>query len=280
MSEGDRQEAIGRILVALDASPHSLAALQAAAELASRLGVEILGLYVEDIRLLKLSEFPLARELTFFSASPRSFDRREAEQQLHAQARAARRALENLAQRSQLRWSFRVIQGVVPDELLAATQETDLLILGKVGWSKRRQLGSTTRIVILRAPRSALILPRGASLGMPVGVVYDGSAQAQKALEAAIILQYEAIGYLAVIILAHSVEEAQDFQAEVARRLRERGLRARYRWLVQPSITGLRRVFQAEGCQILVLPGESEYFSGEALADLINEMECPVLLAR
>ena len=41
--------AIRRILVAIDGSSHSLAALDAAADLASRLRAELSGLFVEDI---------------------------------------------------------------------------------------------------------------------------------------------------------------------------------------------------------------------------------------
>ena len=47
-----------RILVALDASAHSHAALAAAVALAARLHAEIEGLFVEDINLLRLAELP------------------------------------------------------------------------------------------------------------------------------------------------------------------------------------------------------------------------------
>ena len=47
------QLSIRRILVALDASPASLSAMQNAVELAARLGAELIGLFVEDINLLR-----------------------------------------------------------------------------------------------------------------------------------------------------------------------------------------------------------------------------------
>ncbi|MBK7177644.1 MAG: universal stress protein [Chloroflexi bacterium] len=56
---------IQRILVALDASPHSLAALEAAIDLAERLDAELQGLFVEDINLLRLAQLPFARELRY-----------------------------------------------------------------------------------------------------------------------------------------------------------------------------------------------------------------------
>ena len=52
-----------RILVALDASPQSEAALRAAAELAALLEAELEGLFVEDINLLHLCGLPFGREI-------------------------------------------------------------------------------------------------------------------------------------------------------------------------------------------------------------------------
>ena len=58
---------VRRILVAVDASHHSIAALEAAVELATRFQAELLGLYVEDINLLRLAQLPFGREVGTFS---------------------------------------------------------------------------------------------------------------------------------------------------------------------------------------------------------------------
>ena len=59
MSEDTPQKPqMRRILVAVDASPHSLAALDAALRLAADLEAEIIGLFVEDINLLRLAGMP------------------------------------------------------------------------------------------------------------------------------------------------------------------------------------------------------------------------------
>jgi nucleotide-binding universal stress UspA family protein len=273
-------ETIRRILVALDASSHSLAALQAAADLAARLDAEIQGLYVEDIRLLRLSDHPLARELNFYTPNARIFDRQSAELQLRTQARQARRAMERLADRIQLRWSFRVVQGSVPIEVLNAAEESDLVVMGKVGWSGRRRLGSTTRLVLTEAHRPALILQEGARLSLPVGVVYDGSPAAQRGLAVAAEVMHNSKGFLTVLILAEDVGTARESQALIVQWLRQRDLRARFRWLIRPTGDGLKSLLQAEGCGLMVLPVGSPFFPGDTMADFLPTMECPVMLVR
>jgi hypothetical protein len=76
MSEEEREAEkrefeIHRILVALDASVRSLAALEAAAELAAEWHAELLGLFVEDVELLRLAATPAAIHCVYPSASAR-----------------------------------------------------------------------------------------------------------------------------------------------------------------------------------------------------------------
>jgi nucleotide-binding universal stress UspA family protein len=61
--------AFRRILVALDASVNSLAAIEQAATLAANLEAEQLGLFVEDINLLRIATLPFARQICFPSGA-------------------------------------------------------------------------------------------------------------------------------------------------------------------------------------------------------------------
>lgn len=271
---------IRRILVALDASPHSLAALQAAGELAASLDAELVGLYVEDITLLRLAGLPLLREVSIFSALPRQIDREQLEQQLRMQARIARRALADLARRTRVRWSFRVSQGVITAELLTAAGENDLIILGKSGWSRRRRLGSTARVIVTQAPSRAMVVQVGSSIRLPAAVLYDGSALSTAALDAAASLAQGRGSALVVIIMARSLEQARELQTEVAGWLRKRGMAARYRWLVQPDPIRLMNFIDAEGCRMLVLPADSPLLPPAAMLELVDRIDLPVLLVR
>jgi nucleotide-binding universal stress UspA family protein len=280
MSSADREGSVPRILVALDASPHSLAALRAAAELAADLDAELVGIFVEDINLLRLSDLPLASEVTIYTTTSRRLNRQEIERQLRSQARMAQRALEEIARRRRVRWSFQVAQGIIASELLAAAADTDIILLGKSGWSQRRRLGSTTRVIVTQAPNQIFILQEGAHLGLPVGVLYDGSPNAQKSLVAAANLLRRQDGFLVVVILADHVDKARQFQAEISEWAQEEEIHIHYRWLVDINLGRLMRIVHGEHCGVMVLPAEGIVFQGEDLVELLEETDCPVLLVR
>ena len=118
MNVEEQWQPIRRILVAIDVSVHSLAALEAAAELAASLHAELVGLFVEDETLLRAIGLPFAREYGAYSARSREIDIAELEQQLRARAGLARRALASAAQRHQVQSTFSVIRGPVTAALV------------------------------------------------------------------------------------------------------------------------------------------------------------------
>lgn len=279
MSSAPQERSVERILVALDASPQSLTTMEVAVELAARLDAELVGIFVEDINLLRLAQFPFAREVGFYSASLRQLDNLNIERQLRAQARWVQRSLGLLADRAEVRWTFRVSRGAIPAELLAAALDADLIILGRTGWSGRRRLGSTARMIITQAPRQALIIHRGVRLGLPVVVLYDGSPIARKALAAAHLVWIPG-SLLTVLLLADEVERAQQLQADVQEWLQARGLETKFYWLTRVDGDILARQVRLEGCGLLVLPSETENLSPETLIEALNNTECAVLLVR
>lgn len=270
---------IRRILVALDASPQSLAALEAATQLAARFEAELIGIFVEDINLIRLAHLPFASEVSRFSPTPRRLDSRQIELQLRAHARRVHREMSAMTRDTGLRWTFRVVRGVISVELIAAALEADIVILGKTGWSGRRRAGSTTRTMVIESPRQVFILQRQVRLGVPITVAFDGSETGQKALDAARLVWVER-SPVYVLLLANDPDEAKRLQIEARERLGEIASEAQFRWRPNLDAPQLARLLRTEGCGVLVLPAESEHISGEILLDLLNEIECAVLLVR
>jgi nucleotide-binding universal stress UspA family protein len=276
MNREEGAKKITRILVAVDASPPSLAALEAAAELAASLRAELLGLYIEDINLLRAADSPFAREVGLFSGSIRELDSQRLQRQLRSQANRVRRRLSQLAERAQIRWSFRVTRGVIDTELLSAASDVDLVILGRAGWSGKRRLGSTAQAMASQAPKPALLHAPRAAHKPAVLVVYDGSQIAQKALTTAAHLVLGQEGFLSVAIIAGDHEDARRLQIEVALWLHSRDLQARYRWLFEVDEEKVQKLMAAEGECMLILPGSM--LATESLVKLLHRLKCPVMV--
>jgi nucleotide-binding universal stress UspA family protein len=280
MSEKKAEGRIQRILVAVDASPPSFAALEAAAELASKLGAELVALYVEDITLLRLAESPFALEIGLTSGSIRQLNAQQMRRQLRAQANRVRRRVSRLEEDFRISCSFRVARGVIDAELIAAASEVDLVILGRMGWSGSRRLGSTAQAMASQQIRPTLIHTPKVKLKPSILVVYDGSETAQRALTIAASLVQGQRGFLTVAILASGQEEAKDLQVEVAMWLRSRGLQSRYRWLLEGDEAMIKHLMSVEGQCVLVLPRELPMLEGKRLTSLLDELRCPVMVVR
>jgi hypothetical protein len=111
-----------RIVVALDARTRP-EDLQAAAALAGGVGAELLGLFIEDLDLLRFAALPIAHEIGHASAVRRKLDLESLERALRAHAGEVARALERTARSVAVPWSFRVARGVAAGELLGAAMQ-------------------------------------------------------------------------------------------------------------------------------------------------------------
>ena len=152
MSPQEREGGIRRILVSVDATSQSLTALRVAASLATRLDTEVIGIFVEDINLLRLAELPFIQEVGYFSARSYPMSSQGIERQLRSSNRWLQQVFQMLSSNTNIRWSLRTIRGSIAAELLDSVLDTDLLILGRTGLPGMRQVGPIVRSLINRAP--------------------------------------------------------------------------------------------------------------------------------
>ncbi len=287
MNRGEHRNSpsIRRIMVALDASPQSREIIDTAAKLAARFGSQLVGLFVEDINLLKLTELPFVREVGFFSPVLRVMDRTDLERQLRAQAAWMRRLLGETADRLRVPWEFRVARGLVAMELLTAGKDADLLIMGKVGRSflQRHRVGSTVRTLLLQRPGLTMIFQGQARQyqgPLPVIAVYEGSELSRKALYTAFNLVDEKEAPLRVLILAPDQNSVPTLRKEIGRELEAEGVGAETRTLIEPNLKKLARALQMESGGAVVIPCDNHVLGGEDLCTLMEEIPNPVLVVR
>ena len=272
---------IRRILVALDASPHSFAALDAAARLAAHLEAELFGLYVEDEDLLRGAELPITRMVGSFSGEVRPVARGDMEQQLQTQAARAQQALEHIAGMAHLRWSFKVARGGVAREVLAAAAEADLISLGHCGWSPldSRRIGTTTETILSKAPVPVLLLRHGLRGGQAVLVVYDGSACSRTGIAIAVLLAGDERTPLVVLVPA-SGDEAVRIRDQAQRDLDELDARPPIRFRVIPRTDAalVEHLVLVEDAGVLIFPTADVLEKG--FKEVLYKLDRPVLVVR
>ena len=268
---------IKRILVALDASAHSHAALEAAASMAARLDAELLGLFVQDLQLLQLAQLPFAREVGLTSAGRRPIDPRSMEVSLKAQAQKAKSAFEAAAQRHGLQCSFRVTRGHVVSELVAASADVDLLALGTSGHMEiaGRRLGSTVRGIVTSASCSVLIEQRVKGAGAALLLLYEDSPSADRALARAGQLAAVRGGDLVIVLTGEAATR------DVLRARVEAGLRGDVRAhvvVLDDGVEKLRALAARHRCGLLLIAHDSPLLAREP--EMLGDIGCPILLAR
>ena len=258
-----------RILVALDESPRSAAALRAAAALADELGAELAGLFIEDVNLQHLVGLPFAREFSMLSGVGRPLSQGEVEHTWRREAETLQRQLAEAAGRLSLRWSFHVARGRVAAEVNTQAQAFDLIVLGK-----------RTGISVVTVAQStvASVYPN-VQVG-PVLVLFEDASASAHSLELGAMLARRNGAELVLLISAGSEDAYRAACTNAQGALRGRGTNGRCVWL--PMLDGARliQVARREAAGCMVLGNKERFLTQAGFERVLNEIECPIVLTQ
>ena len=274
--EIEPRSSIRRIVVALDASRSSLAALEAAAELAAALHAELAGLFVVDENLVRLADLPLAHEFDRISAKPRAMNAAELRRHIASQARRAQRALSQQADRRKVVWSFRTVRGHVTREVSAAASAADLLVVGSRGRSPGLAVGSTARALLREMPAPLLVAPAGGPRRGSVDVIFDGTEKAERALTVAsdVAVQWD----LPLRVLLTPDGDTEKLKAHAEAALGEHAGLAAYEELDSRRLRAAPASLKARGCGLLVTSRTALQSLGDQAAKWVSDLHCPLLV--
>ncbi|TNJ38520.1 universal stress protein [Chlorobaculum thiosulfatiphilum] len=271
---------IHSIAVAIDCSPHSKASLEAAAEMAVRLKAELIGIFVEDIDLLHMAGLPFAEEIRLYSATTGKLDTAQLERLLRLQAQQASEMLRLSAESRTLHHTFRVLRGMVPEQLMLAAPEADMLVLGRSGRSPscRKGLGSTARAALEGTMNVMLMRPGVTAAEGPLLVLCDGSEASKRALRTALEIAGPK-STLNLLVTDPAPDAVERCKEETNSLLNGRAIEVEYYHLPFTEGKQLATFIKMIDSGLLVI-GEGMNLPAETLRELIDNIDYPVLMVR
>jgi len=199
------------LLVALDTSSQSLAALEMAMECATMGSYGLKGIYVEESHLSQASAASVSLEVELSTTHSRPFSGERLESVHRAQSAHARQALEMAADRRRIEWEFDVIAGDAAQVIQAEGAGADMILMGdrSANWSNQPGFGKTSWHLMTRHKRSLFIARKAKSLVFPLTVVCQGFESSKDVIEHAFLLGQMCHHYVHVVYLPgkHADEE-------------------------------------------------------------------------
>lgn len=281
MTEDQPELRIRRILVALDTSPHSRAALQAAVHLAKLSEAELKGLFVSDATWHQIGRLSLMSEVSEITGERRSFDEDEIERQCKLMENRLRHLIKSIAQKSNISYSLDSVRGSIDEELLKASEEADMITIGRTGHSHKQEskLGQTAQTIINKAQKPVLILEEGLSIGnQPIICVYDGTEQSQRGLQLALDLAQKNKNQLLVLGLANQSQSIQNRNKEIERQVQNAQVPVRLHLLKQNNIWNFTQLVNQLSGSLLIIPKSQPLVKQEWAGRIFNMAKCPLLL--
>lgn len=275
-----RKGGSGRVLILLDGSRSSYSALEAAAEIAARRGSDVLGVFVEEINLLRSAGYGFTREVGSASGISRPFDPEQLEQRMRLMASQARQALARAVSGRAGRHDLRVARGSAVGELLALARPDDLLVLGlpRLNMASGLFPGSPARGLIRESPARILLWceQRVPESSRVVVALNDHKEANLRAIRAAVDASRYYHRPITVLLPpgseARAQEEALRKEADLA------GTDLRVRILPAMDSRTVAQVLREEVASHLVLSRDNHLFQEPGGDLLLAQLRLPVII--
>lgn len=269
-----------RILVAVDTSAHSQAALKAAVNLAKITKADIHGLFVREEHWKKISRLPSATAINELTGETSSLEEESFEQELKKLQRRLRRQLQYMSLQYKINHSWKTTQGNVTEEILAAARDADLITIGRRGRSfmQQKKLGSTAKAVIQKADKPVLVLKKGLSLNQRITVVYDATPPSQRALKLALALAERNEGRLSILVVSDTQQTPTERDKAIEELVDQSSVPVKITTLRQPDIGQFIKVLNKEYSGLLVIAKNQQFLQPPTIETTLKYLNCPVLM--
>jgi nucleotide-binding universal stress UspA family protein len=222
---------IKNILVPLDGSEHSRAALEYAEWLADKFGGTLFGQHVIDTISIEGTFFhDVSGSLGFEPYLDFSTKMREI---LEERGKTVLEAFAESCREKRIRHQTFLDMGLIANEICARAKVADLVVIGHRGINEEFStglLGSTAETITRKSPRPVFVSPRTFKpIERPL-LAYDGSQRASSAMESAAEFCTRLRLPLAVLTIAREDKIAETIQHQARAYLDSYAVETRYEW--------------------------------------------------
>jgi nucleotide-binding universal stress UspA family protein len=280
MADDKKTISFTKILVALDSSQHSRAALELAAIIAKQMEANLQGLFVHDAQWLRVSRLPTAFEVNERTGEVTPIAQDSIEKQIKLLEQKIKEHFELISEQNKLKHTWTSVQGAVRDKVLEAARDADLITIGKIGRSfyKSGKLGSTAKAVIQETDKPVLILQEGFRFTNKIITVYDGTDACLSSVKLAALLAEKNNNKLLVIDLTHGTSEASEIENKLVQLLNDPLQDFDILTLKDPNIGKFLFWLSRLNGGLLVIPKTERFIKNSNIERILEAINSPVLL--
>ena len=278
---------IKTILIPVDGSANSATAVDYGIYIAPKLEATLTGLHVIDVYLI---QGPLMTDISATVGMPPYDGFFEAvETSLKEKADAVLKNFEDRCRTASISCLTKKNIGKISDTIIEEAENADLVLMAKKGehfhLKEGGLLGSVAEAVIRRSGKPVIVIPESFREIESIGLAYDGSAPARKALELCLNISEKSKWPITVLIISADAQKAADLSAQVEE-MAQKGLAD-----CEVIISAGREAdeilkFIAEGAVELMVMGAyghnrlRQWLLGSTTSHIIHKSPIPVLLIR
>lgn len=278
-SETNRQLIFRRILVAVDPSSHSRAALEAAAELAQKLEGKIHGLFVQEETWHKVGQLPSVISVNELTGRTSTLEKEFLEEQIKRLKKRLQRQVKTISRKNKISHSWETVRGRVEKEILRAAEDADLITIGRRGSSfpEKQQLGSSAKKIIYNANKPVLILKKGLQLGNPITAVYDGTEESRRCIKLALSLAEKFDTRLTILAMRNIPDAERSRSSALENMVDTTSPRLKVLLLKNPDLWGFVHSINRRNSGLLIIP-KSQPILKKSLEKVLYQLNCPLLM--
>lgn len=265
------------ILVALDHSPQSRAALASAVSIAKILEGKVHGLFVHDAQWLQISTFSSLSEIDELTGKITSLNSGAVKKEIRELEKRIKEHFELISRQHELAHSWSSVKGVVSQKILEEAKHSDIITIGSSGrsYSNKQKLGSTALEIIRRADIPVLILQKEQNFVYPPVAIFDGSERSVSGIELAFEIADKNETPMVIIDLSTAFP-SDEAKIAIPKQLEAE---ARFLKLDQPNMGKFLFLINKLRTGLLVLPKNERFTGRRTMEYILQSADCPVLLA-